>query len=194
MASAPLHTKMTSNGHYGMMTSNVDPISSDPKQPEYHPTLQRVADFFELQERQSSFRTECLAGLVTFMTMAQILAVNANILIETGGTCTVPDSENGSAQEWDQFYDCLETLKRDIITATAASACITSLLMGFTANMPLGLAPGLGINAYFTYNVVGGWWSADGLSFDVLVVPISHFGHFSVHFSSENMWFPFCVN
>ena len=65
--------------------------------------------------------------------------------METGGTCTVPDSESGSADQWNQFFDCLETIKRDLITATAAAAGITSLIMGFTANMVCIHDPGISL-------------------------------------------------
>lgn len=48
-----------------------------------------------------------------------------------------------------------ETIRRDLITSTAASSCLASFLMGALANIPVALAPGLGLNAYFTYSVVG---------------------------------------
>lgn len=109
-----------------------------------NPMIQKIADYFEVQERQTTFRSELLGGVVMFMTMSYILAVNASILSDSGGPCG-PDYEDS----------CIETFKRDLITATAACACIATLFMGLAANMPLGLAPGMGINAYFTYNVVG---------------------------------------
>jgi adenine/guanine/hypoxanthine permease len=48
-----------------------------------------------------------------------------------------------------------EVVKQDLVTATAAASLIGCFIMGAGANMPLGLAPGMGLNAYFTYNVVG---------------------------------------
>ena len=50
---------------------------------------------------------------------------------------------------------CLGTIKRDFVTGTAAIAALTSFMMGLCANMPIALAPGMGLNAYFTYTVVG---------------------------------------
>lgn len=50
---------------------------------------------------------------------------------------------------------CLDELRRDFITGTAAIAALTSFCMGLLANMPIALAPGMGLNAYFAYNVVG---------------------------------------
>ena len=53
------------------------------------------------------------------------------------------------------YNNCLATLKLDMVTATAAIACFSTLLMGLFANLPIGLAPGMGLNAYFAYTVVG---------------------------------------
>lgn len=53
------------------------------------------------------------------------------------------------------YTQCLGEIRRDFITATAAIAALTSVCMGLFANMPIALAPGMGLNAYFTYNVVG---------------------------------------
>ena len=54
-------------------------------------------------------------------------------------------------------YSChiKEIVRRDLITSTAAASCLASFLMGALANIPVALAPGLGLNAYFTYSVVG---------------------------------------
>ena len=48
-----------------------------------------------------------------------------------------------------------DNVRHDLVTATAAASLIGCFIMGLGANMPLGLAPGMGLNAYFTYNVVG---------------------------------------
>lgn len=86
--------------------------------------------FFKLHERGTSTRTEFLAGLTTFMTMAYILAVNPNILSAAG-------MDKGS-----------------IFTATALASAVASFLMGFIANLPFVLSAGMGLNAYFAYTVV----------------------------------------
>jgi AGZA family xanthine/uracil permease-like MFS transporter len=53
------------------------------------------------------------------------------------------------------YKDCLTIIKRDFVTGTAAIAALTSVMMGLCANMPIALAPGMGLNAYFSYTVVG---------------------------------------
>ncbi|MGH4038936.1 MAG: NCS2 family permease [Sphaerochaeta sp.] len=86
--------------------------------------------FFKITERKSSVRTEILAGITTFLTMAYILAVNPGILSETG-------------MEFGRVF-----------TATALSGAIATLVMGLLANLPFALAPGMGLNAFLTYTVV----------------------------------------
>mgnify|MGYP001004902647 CR=1 FL=1 len=85
---------------------------------------------FKLKENNTTVRTEILAGLTTFMTMAYIIVVNPGIISETG----MP-------------FD-------GVMIATILSAAFASLLMGLLANYPFALAPGMGLNAYFTYSVV----------------------------------------
>ncbi|KAF9179024.1 hypothetical protein BGZ51_007284 [Haplosporangium sp. Z 767] len=106
----------------------------------------------------SKFTTEIRAGLTTFVTMAYIISVNALIVADSGGTCVC--NNGGNTTDTGCFTDpeyaaCLGILKLDIITATAAIACLSTFLMGVFANLPIGLAPGMGLNAYFTYTVVG---------------------------------------
>ncbi len=86
---------------------------------------------FHLKENGTDIRTEFLAGLTTFMTMAYILAVNPIILSSTG-------MDAGA-----------------IFVATAVSACLGTLIMAFGSNYPFVLAPGMGLNAFFAYTVVG---------------------------------------
>lgn len=86
---------------------------------------------FKLKENKTDVKTELIAGLTTFMTMAYILVVNPNILSEAG-------MDRGA-----------------VFTATALSAALGTLLMALFANYPFVLAPGMGLNAYFTYTVVG---------------------------------------
>lgn len=85
---------------------------------------------FELKEHNTNVKTEVLAGITTFMTMAYILVVNANILGDAG-------MDKGA-----------------VFVATAIAAFIGSMIMGLLANYPIGLAPGMGLNAFFTYTVV----------------------------------------
>ena len=92
-------------------------------------TLEKI---FHLKENDTDFKTEVIAGITTFMTMAYILAVNPNILSEAG-------MDRGA-----------------IFTATALSAFIATCVMALLANYPFVLAPGMGLNAYFTYTVVMG--------------------------------------
>lgn len=100
---------------------------------------------FKLKERKTTVRIEIMAGLTTFMTMAYILIVNPNILKDAG----MPVAAT--------------------FAATAISACIASIIMGLVANFPIALAPGMGLNAFFTYSVVLGmglsWQTALGAVF-----------------------------
>ncbi len=88
--------------------------------------------FFKINERGSSISREVVGGITTFLAMAYILAVNPGIL-------------SGAGMDWGAVF-----------TATAVSAAIATLVMGFIANLPVALAPGLGLNAFFTYTVVLG--------------------------------------
>lgn len=91
-----------------------------------------IEKFFKLKENGTDVRTEILAGITTFMTMAYILAVNPSILSATG-------MDQGA-----------------IFTSTALAAFVGTLLMALLANYPFALAPGMGLNAYFAYTVVLG--------------------------------------
>lgn len=96
---------------------------------------------FKLREHGTDVKTEILAGFTTFMTMAYILIVNPLIL---SGADVPP--ELGF-----RFMDF-----GGVFTATALSAAIATFLMAFMANYPFALAPGMGLNAFFTYSVVMG--------------------------------------
>ena len=87
---------------------------------------------FKLKENGTTVKTEIVAGITTFMTMAYILAVNPSILADAG-------MDQGA-----------------VFTATALAALIGTLLMAVCANYPFALAPGMGLNAYFAYTVVLG--------------------------------------
>ncbi|KAL0932981.1 purine transporter [Colletotrichum truncatum] len=92
----------------------------------------------------SSFLREVRAGATTFATMAYIIAVNAVILSQTGGNC-VCDLENRAE------CDTIESYK----TCKEAIAGLASFVFGFFTNLPVALAPGMGLNAYFAFQVVG---------------------------------------
>ena len=104
--------------------------------------LERI---FHLQENQTTVRRELFAGLTTFMAMAYVVVVNPRILSEAG----MPAD--------------------GVLFATCISAALGTLVMGIWANYPIALAPGMSLNAYFTYSVVIGrgvhWQTALGVVF-----------------------------
>ncbi len=91
-----------------------------------------MENFFKLKENSTDVKTEIIAGITTFMTMAYILAVNPLILSDTG-------MDAGG-----------------VFTATAISASFATLIMALYAKYPFALAPGMGLNAFFAYSVVLG--------------------------------------
>ncbi|MCU4177482.1 NCS2 family permease [Carboxylicivirga sp. N1Y90] len=93
--------------------------------------------FFKLSENKTTVKTEVLAGITTFMTMAYILAVNPNILSGEGLDLPV-----GTLMD-----------KGAVFTATAISAVIGTLVMALWAKLPFALAPGMGLNAFFVFGV-----------------------------------------
>ena len=90
-----------------------------------------MEQFFKLKENNTDVRTEVIAGLTTFMTMAYILAVNPNILSASGMDATA------------------------VLIATCLASFIGTLCMAFMSNYPFALAPGMGLNAYFAFTVCG---------------------------------------
>ncbi|KAL1613960.1 hypothetical protein SLS54_010107 [Diplodia seriata] len=105
--------------------------------------------------RDARFVTEVRAGVTTFFTMAYIIAVNATILTDSGGTCECRDALDSSCATDPAYQSCLVGLHRDFITATSAISAFASFFFGLITNMPIALATGMGLNAYFTYQVVG---------------------------------------
>jgi AGZA family xanthine/uracil permease-like MFS transporter len=88
--------------------------------------------------------------------MAYIISVNSNITSLTGGTCVCPEEDMGDFCATNAEYAlCTQEVNRDLVTATAAIAALSTFCMGFFANLPIALAPGMGLNAYFAYTVVG---------------------------------------
>ena len=100
---------------------------------------------FKLEENNTDLQTEILAGITTFLTMAYILAVNPMILSDAGLSFA------------------------GVLTATILVSALSSIFMGLIANLPFALAPGMGINAFFTYGMVLGmgipWQTALGAVF-----------------------------
>ncbi|MCB1306251.1 MAG: NCS2 family permease, partial [Leptospiraceae bacterium] len=101
--------------------------------------------WFSLSARSTNLRTELVSGLTTFLTMSYILAVNPLILSAAG-----MDRES-------------------VFFATAISAGITSILMGLSVNVPVALAPGMGLNAYFVAVVAG---SQGAVSYQVALAAV----------------------
>src|SRR5271166_3960332 len=105
----------------------------------------RIEEYFQFRELGTNWRTEILAGCTTFVTMAYIIFVNPAILHETGMPLAA------------------------VVAATCLCAGFGSVLMGVVARYPIALAPGMGLNAYFTYTVVKGlgvpWQTALGAVF-----------------------------
>src|SRR6202171_4455398 len=106
---------------------------------------ERLERYFEFKALGADWKTEILAGATTFITMAYIVFVNPTILRETGMPFTA------------------------VVAATCLSAAFGSIVMGAYARYPIALAPGLGLNGYFTYTVVKGmgipWQTALGAVF-----------------------------
>ena len=88
-----------------------------------------MKDYFNLAEKNTSVRTEIVAGLTTFFTMAYIIFVNPNMLAETG-------------MSW-----------HGVFVATCLAAAVGTLIMALVANVPYAVAPGMGLNALFTYTI-----------------------------------------
>lgn len=88
--------------------------------------------------------------------MAYIIAVNASIVSDTGGTCVCNGGEDDPfCYENEDYALCKQEIRRDVVTGTAAISALATFCMGLFANMPVGVAPGMGLNAYFAYTVVG---------------------------------------
>src|SRR5512140_1240911 len=96
------------------------------------PLRLRLEQYFDFKALGADWRTEILAGLTTFLTMAYIVFVNPSILHAAGMPLAA------------------------VTAATCLSAAFGSILMGAYAKYPIALAPGMGLNAYFTYTVVQG--------------------------------------
>ena len=108
--------------------------------------MKQILDqFFKLTENKTSIKKEFIAGFTTFITMAYIIFVNPQIMAQSG-------MDQGA-----------------IFVGTCVAASVACIFMGLYANWPIGLAPGMGLNAFFTYTVVGemgySWETALGAVF-----------------------------
>ncbi|HZG75600.1 MAG TPA: NCS2 family permease, partial [Paenibacillus sp.] len=101
--------------------------------------------YFKMKERGTSLPTEILAGVTTFLTMVYIVIVNPGIL-------------SGAGMDFDGVF-----------IATVLASALATLIMGLFSNYPIAIAPGMGLNAYFAFSVVGGlgvsWQTALGAVF-----------------------------
>mmetsp|Transcript_1041 Transcript_1041/g.1856 ORF Transcript_1041/g.1856 Transcript_1041/m.1856 type:complete len:533 (-) Transcript_1041:743-2341(-) len=112
---------------------------------------EKIDNYFELTARGTNILTEFRGAVATFLTMAYILAVNPRLLADSGASC-----EYGDGGPFSPEYElCLEETKRQFVVATALTSMVACLIMGLWANLPIALSCGMGMNAYFTYNVVG---------------------------------------
>lgn len=104
-----------------------------------------MEQYFKLSQKGTTIRTEVIAGFTTFLTMAYIIFVNPDILSTTGMD------------------------RNAVFVATCLAAALGSLIMGLWANWPIGMAPGMGLNAFFAFTVVGAmgftWQQALGAVF-----------------------------
>ena len=110
-----------------------------------HSFLFMIDQFFRLKERNTTVKQEIVGGLTTFLTMSYIIFLHPNMLAEAG-------MDKGA-----------------LITITCLSSFIGTIIVGFWANVPFALAPGLGLNSFFTYSIVLGmgvdWQTALGIVF-----------------------------
>lgn len=107
--------------------------------------LAKIKDFFEFESYHTDFRTEVMGGLTTFMTMAYIIIVNPDILSAAGMD------------------------KNSVMMATCLASAVSTILMGVFARYPIALAPGMGMNAFFAFEICKGygapWPTALGMVF-----------------------------
>lgn len=96
--------------------------------------LTKCSDFFHFKDRSTTFKKEMIGGLSTFLAMAYILAVNPSMLSNAKGG---------------------EDYAGVFFLGTAIASMVATLAMGLYANIPVALAPGMGVNAFFTYTVAG---------------------------------------
>lgn len=104
--------------------------------------------FFKLSENNTSVKTEIVAGITTFITMAYIIFVNPNILKFAGMNAQGIKGDGAAA-----FSALNDPVVASIFAATCIAAAVGTLVMALYANLPFAQAPGMGLNAFFTYSV-----------------------------------------
>jgi adenine/guanine/hypoxanthine permease len=104
---------------------------------------------FKLSENGTTVKTEILAGITTFITMAYIIFVNPSILRSAGMNAAGAFGDDAAA-----FTALNDPVVGAVFVATALAAAVGSIIIGLYANLPYGLASGMGLNAFFTYSVV----------------------------------------
>jgi xanthine/uracil/vitamin C permease (AzgA family) len=110
-----------------------------------HPAMIESLFLFRRQLWSISYVITASAHNLQSSCLSQI-SVNASILSDSGGPCVCP---TGDGCVTDPVYlTCVSEVRRELITSTAAISALSSFLMGLLANLPVGLAPGLGLNAY----------------------------------------------
>ncbi|MCM0650546.1 NCS2 family permease [Clostridium swellfunianum] len=107
-----------------------------------------LESIFKLSENKTNVKTEILAGITTFITVAYIIFVNPNILKFAGMNAQGIKGDGAAA-----FSALNDPVVASVFAATCLSAAIGSLIMAFYANLPFVLAPGMGLNAFFTFSV-----------------------------------------
>jgi len=105
-----------------------------------------VGRYFELEKRKTNVFIELRGATATFMSMAYILAVNPRILADSGGPCVPPEGDTGIFAP--SYEACQEEVKRQYVTSTAIASMAGCLLMGILANLPIALAPGMGMVSF----------------------------------------------
>jgi len=108
-----------------------------------------LENMFKLRENKSSVKMEVLGGITTFITMAYIIFVNPNILRMAG--MNAAGALGDAALPFNAFND---PIVGSVMVATCLAAAIGTFIMGFYANYPFAQAPGMGLNAFFTFTVV----------------------------------------
>ncbi|GAA0725480.1 NCS2 family permease [Clostridium malenominatum] len=106
--------------------------------------------YFKLSENNTNVRTEVIAGITTFITMAYIIFVNPGILMQAGMNA---QGLFGDAAVNAGISALNDPIVRSVFAATCISAAIGTFIMGIYANVPFAQAPGMGLNAFFTYGV-----------------------------------------
>ncbi len=116
----------------------------------------KIETFFRFGDLKTTFKKEIIGGLTTFLAMLYILSVQPNML------SIAPDINHPTYPSQNMAFG-------GIFIATAPASFIATLIMGLSANMPVGLAPGMGLNAVFTFNVANNGLGYQGALISVML-------------------------